>query len=48
VFKPDPITALQNSSLKDSNNANYSALQNAYVTVTLNNLNDANGGLYRL
>jgi Zn-dependent metalloprotease len=48
VFKPDPITALQNSSLTDQNNSDYTALQNAYVTVTLSNLNDAIGGVYRL
>jgi zinc metalloprotease ZmpB len=46
VFKPDPITALNNTNLND--NSDYNALRDAYVTVTLNNLNDAIGGVYRL
>jgi len=48
VFKPDPVTALQNTSLTDQNNTDYQALQNAYVTVSLPNLNPPSGGLYRL
>lgn len=48
AFKPDPVTSLQNTSLTDQNNADYPALQSAYKTVTLPNLNDPVGGLYRL
>jgi hypothetical protein len=48
VFKPDPITALRDTSLKDHGDSDYVALQNAYVTVTLNNLNDPVNGIYRL
>lgn len=48
VFRPDPITSLQNTSLTDQNNSDYSALQSAYNTVTLSNLNDAVGSVYRL
>jgi len=48
VFKPDPITALQNTSLTDQNNTDYQALQGAYDIVSLPNLNPPSGGLYRL
>jgi len=48
VFKPDPITSLQNSSLTDQNDTDYVELQNAYSIETLNNLNDPVGGLYSL
>jgi len=48
VFKPDPITALQNINLSDQNNTDYPALQNAYQTVTLNNLDNPINGIYRL
>ncbi|MBU0560795.1 MAG: PepSY domain-containing protein, partial [Bacteroidetes bacterium] len=48
VFRPDPITALQNTSLTDQNNTDYQALQGAYVTVSLPNLNPPSGSLYRL
>lgn len=46
VFDPDPITSLQNTSLTDSNNSDYQALQNSYIDITLQDLNDAIGGLY--
>lgn len=48
VFKPDPITALQNTSLTDQNNSDYSELQSAYDILTLNNLNKSVGGVYKL
>lgn len=48
VFRPDPVTALQNTSLTDQNDANYSALQGAYVTKSLPYLNSPIGGVYRL
>jgi Zn-dependent metalloprotease len=48
VFKPDPITDLENIYLSDQNNSDYSALQDAYKTVTLNDLNEPVGGLFRL
>jgi len=48
VFKPDPVTALYNTSLTDQNNADYTTLQNAYVITALPNLNPPSGGVYRL
>ena len=48
VFRPDPITALQNASLTNQNDADYPALQPAYKTVALPNLNDPISGTYRL
>jgi len=48
VFRPDPITALYNTSLTDQNNADYTALQGAYVITSLPNLNPPSGGVYRL
>ena len=38
VFFPNPVAYLQNQSLTDQKDANYPALQPAYVTVTLTNL----------
>lgn len=46
VFKPDPITALQNSSLGDQNNTNYLDIQSAYQTVQLRDLDDPNENNY--
>lgn len=48
VFRPDPVTGLQNTLLTDQNDADYSSVQGAYVTTALSNLNDAIGGVYRL
>ncbi|MCF6271238.1 MAG: T9SS type A sorting domain-containing protein [Melioribacteraceae bacterium] len=48
VFRPDPITALQDISLADQNDADYSAIQDAYVTLSLPYLNPPIDGLYRL
>ena len=44
VFFPNPVAYLQNQSLTDQKDANYPALQPAYVTVTLTNL-DGSGYL---
>lgn len=49
VFDPDPSTYLNNASLTDQNDADYPALQPAYKnSVTLNDLNDAVGGVYKV
>jgi hypothetical protein len=48
VFRPDPITALRDSTLTDQNDSDYPGLQTAYQTVTLPNLNDPIGGIYRV
>ncbi|MCK9243793.1 MAG: T9SS type A sorting domain-containing protein [Candidatus Marinimicrobia bacterium] len=48
VFNPDPISALNDASLTDQNDADYQELQGAYKTVTLTNLNDPVGGVYCL
>src|SRR3954452_6683584 len=39
VFSPNPVADLQNQSLTDQKDADYAALQPAYHTVTLTNLN---------
>ena len=44
VFLPNPVADLQNESLTDQKDANYPALQSAYHTVTLTNL-DGSGYL---
>jgi zinc metalloprotease ZmpB len=44
VFLPNPVAALQNQSLTDQKDADYAALQPAYRTVTLTNL-DGSGNL---
>jgi hypothetical protein len=44
VFSPNPVASLQNQSLTDQNDADYAALQPAYETVTLTNL-DGSGYL---
>ncbi len=44
VFLPNPVAALQNQSLTDQKDADYAALQPAYQTVTLTNL-DGSGYL---
>lgn len=44
VFMPNPVAALQNQSLTDQKDADYAALQPAYRTVTLTNL-DGSGYL---
>ena len=44
VFFPNPVAQLQDQSLTDQRDANYPALQDAYVTVTLTNL-DGSGYL---
>jgi len=44
VFLPNPVAALQNQSLTDQKDADYAALQPAYKTVTLTNL-DGSGYL---
>jgi len=44
VFLPNPVAYLQDQSLTDQKDANYPALQAAYVTVTLTNL-DGSGYL---
>lgn len=44
VFLPNPVAALQNQSLTDQKDADYAALQPAYRTVTLTNL-DGSGYL---
>jgi hypothetical protein len=44
VFLPNPVAELQNESLTDQKDANYPALQSAYHTVTLTNL-DGSGYL---
>ncbi|MDI6767906.1 MAG: M36 family metallopeptidase [Bacteroidota bacterium] len=47
VFDPDPVTALQNSSLTDQDDADYYAIQPAYIdNVTLSDLNDAVSSIY--
>jgi len=48
VFNPDPISALNDASLTDQNDADHQGLQGAYKTVTLTNLNDPVGGVYCL
>jgi parallel beta-helix repeat protein len=48
VFNPDPISALSDASLIDQNDSDYSEIQGAYQTVTLNNLDDPVGGIYYL
>src|SRR3954453_12322868 len=45
VFFPNPVAYLQNQSLTDQNDADYAALQPAYRTVTLTNL-DGSGYLH--
>lgn len=49
VFDPDPGTALKDPNLQlwDNNDADYAAIQSAYKTVVLNDLND-DGSTYRL
>jgi hypothetical protein len=44
VFKPDPVTALNNSSLNDQADANYEALWPAYQSVVLKDLDDPLAG----
>jgi hypothetical protein len=44
VFFPNPVAYLQDQTLTDQKDANYAALQHAYVTVTLTNL-DGSGYL---
>src|SRR5262249_45108888 len=44
VFLPNPVAVLQDQSLTDQKNADYAALQPAYRTVTLTNL-DGSGYL---
>jgi hypothetical protein len=44
VFFPNPVASLQNQSLTDQKDANYTALQPAYRLVTLTNL-DGSGFL---
>lgn len=48
IFKPDPGTELRNVALKDSNDADYQLLQPAYDLVSLYDLNNAVGGIYRI
>ncbi|MGE5353261.1 MAG: FlgD immunoglobulin-like domain containing protein [Acidobacteriota bacterium] len=48
VFRPDPISALQSTSLSNRDNTDYPEIQGAYVTVTLSNLNDPVNGIYTL
>ncbi len=48
VFDPDPVSALSNASLTDMNNTDYAALAGAYDVVTLYDLNDAVGGVYKV
>src|SRR5215510_12801323 len=45
VFSPNPVASLQDQSLTDQKDANYPALQPAYKTVTLTNL-DGSGYLH--
>src|SRR5215510_9340065 len=45
VFFPNPVASLQDQSLTDQKDANYPALQPAYKTVTLTNL-DGSGYLH--
>ena len=44
IFNPNPVVTLQNTSLRDQNNADYAALATAYSTVTLPRL-DGSGYL---
>ena len=44
VFSPNPVATLQDQTLTDQKDADYAALQPAYVTVTLTNL-DGSGYL---
>lgn len=44
IFDPNPVVTLQNTSLRDQNNADYAALATAYRTVTLTRL-DTSGYL---
>src|SRR5574338_37890 len=44
VFFPNPVASLQDQTLTDQKDADYAALQPAYVTVTLTNL-DGSGYL---
>ncbi len=48
IFNPDPGTALRDFTLPDSNDEDYPELQPAYDTVTLNDLNDAVGAIYKV
>src|SRR4051794_27247184 len=45
VFFPNPVASLQDETLTDQNDADYAALQPAYHTVTLTNL-DGSGNLH--
>src|SRR5215213_7237346 len=45
VFFPNPVASLQNQSLTDQKDADYAALQPAYGSVTLSNL-DGSGYLH--
>src|SRR3954470_14239407 len=45
VFFPNPVASLQNQSLTDQKDADYAALQPAYRSVTLTNL-DGSGFLH--
>jgi parallel beta-helix repeat protein len=48
VFKPDPVTYLQDPTLLDNNNTNYAEIKDAYTSVILQGLQPPVGGLYYL